>query len=309
MAPEKVFGLIAINLRMENGRLIGDGERVTAAGPLYVSWYARSPGEAQLPIAGGLVHVHDTPSLYRHPIRDAEPADLGDSYRWRDASFPTGPLMFALSMPSGYTLVHADPVPMEAKEYRGTLAAFWKPPSQDHVQVRWSMGKLTTGVLEEVRRINREGLDQLLPTRQGTFEWDVALSYASEDAAYVDAVARFLKEAGVNVFQYGSDQVTTWGTNLSDHLKKVYSAARYSVLFISKHYVDKTWTNVEKRSALGKAFREKSTSVLPARFDDTHVPDLEGIGWISLDEKDPKEFADLIIRKVQSSNDSAARSV
>jgi hypothetical protein len=56
MAPEEVHSLVAISLRLEQGRLIADGERVELPGGLlYVSWYATSPADNQVSIAGGLV--------------------------------------------------------------------------------------------------------------------------------------------------------------------------------------------------------------------------------------------------------------
>jgi TIR domain-containing protein len=303
MAPEEVYKLIAVAFRIEGGRLLADGERVELpGGPLYVSWYTTSAVEGQVPIAEGLVYVPDTPHLARHEIRNAAPADLGDRYKWREPSPQGGPLMFAMSLPAGQTILQSEPKPEEAKEYKGAIAVFWILPPAMHVSLTWQLGEMCTGMVEEIRRINREGFDQLLPTRHGGFEYDVALSFAGEDRPYVEQVATVLKEAGVRVFYDRFEEVSLWGKNLYDHLSDVYGRqARYTVMFISQHYARKVWTSHERESAQARALEENSECILPARFDDTKVPGLPNtVGYLSLQGRDPKDLADLIVQKVGS---------
>jgi TIR domain-containing protein len=303
MAPEEVYSLVAVTLRMESGRLLADGERVRLpSGPLYVSWYTTSAADGQVPIAGGLVHVPAAPQLERDEIRNAEPADLGDSYKWRNPPPEGGPLMFAMSLPAGQTILQSEPKPVEAKQHKGAIAVFWILPPAMQVSLTWQMGALRKDLEEEIRRINREGLDQLLPTRRGGFDYDVALSFAGEDRPYVEQVATFLKAAGVKVFYDRFEEVSLWGKNLYDHLSEVYGKrARYTVMFISQHYAKKVWTNHERESAQARALEENSECILPARFDDTKVPGLRStVGYLSLHGRDPKDLADLIAQKVGS---------
>jgi TIR domain len=307
MAPEEVYSLVAISLRVERARLVADGERVELpAGPLYVSWYATSPADNQVAIAGGLVHVSADQQLRRHEIRNAAPTDMGGIHAWRNPAPSGGPLMFAMSLPVGNTLLDSQPRPVEAKEHNGTLAVFWIMPAETQIQLTWRLGPHHTPLVDEVRRINREGLDQLLPTRGGGFEYDVALSFAGEDRAYVDQVAQCLRDAGVKVFYDRFEEVALWGKNLYDHLSDVYGRqARYTVMFISRHYADKLWTNHERKSAQATAFEENVESILTARFDDTKVPGLPTTtGYLSLHGRDPKELADLISKKIRSGTDA-----
>jgi len=301
MAPEEVFSLIAVSLRIESGRLLADGEEVELPiGPLYVSWYATSAAEGQVPITRGLVYVPDAPQLTRHEIRNYAPSDLGNQYRWRHFPPKGGPMMFAMSLPAGYTIIHSEPKPVEAKEHKGTIAVFWILPQATQVSLTWQVGELRTDLVEEVRKINREGLDQLLPTRAGGFDYDVALSFAGEDRPYVERVAVLLKEAGVKVFYDRFEEASLWGKNLYDHLNDVYGKqARYTVMFISQHYAKKAWTSHERESAQARALEENSECILPVRFDDTKVPGLPTtVGYLSLQGRDPKDLADLIIQKV-----------
>jgi hypothetical protein len=217
--------------------------------------------------------------------------------------------MFAMSLPVGKTLLQSEPKPVEAKEHRGCIAVFWILPAEMQISLTWQIEEPHTDILEEVRRINREGLDQLLPTRGGRFGYDVALSFAGEDRPYVERVATFLKEAGVKVFYDRFEEASLWGKNLYDHLSDVYGRqARYTVMFISQHYAKKVWTTHERKSAQERALEENAECILPARFDDTAVPGLPStVGYLSLQGRDPKELAELIGQKVRSSGNGEPR--
>jgi hypothetical protein len=54
-------------------------------------------------------------------------------------------------------------------------------------------------------------------------EFEVALSFAGEDRAYVERVADKLRDIGLRVFYDKYESVTLWGKNLYDHLRVVYT--------------------------------------------------------------------------------------
>ena len=132
------------------------------------------------------------------------------------------------------------------------------------------------------------------------FQYDVSLSFAGEDRAYVRRVADTLRERGLKVFYDEYEKAELWGKDLYAHLDDVYqNAARYCVLFVSKHYAKKLWSNHERESAQARAFRENKEYILPARFDDTAIPGLrDTVGYIDLKSVKPADLADLIIKKV-----------
>jgi hypothetical protein len=136
--------------------------------------------------------------------------------------------------------------------------------------------------------------------RQGSFQYDVCLSFAGEDRAYVERVARALTELGVRVFYDKHEEVTLWGKNLYDHLDYVYrKAARFCVLFVSRHYASRIWTNHELQSIQARVLRENKEYVLPARFDATEIPGLrETIGYLTLRGRSPRQLATLICNKI-----------
>ena len=132
------------------------------------------------------------------------------------------------------------------------------------------------------------------------FDYDVALSFAGEDRAYVEAVADAARDLGVRVFYDLYEEVGLWGKDLYEHLDWVYrKAARFCVLFASSSYAEKVWTTHERCSAQARALEENVEYILPARFDDTEIPGLRPtVGHVDLRQRDPDEVAKLIRAKV-----------
>lgn len=130
--------------------------------------------------------------------------------------------------------------------------------------------------------------------------YDVCLSFAGEDRPYVDKVARALQAAGVRTFYDEFEKVRLWGKDLYSHLHDIYqNQASYCVVFISKFYAEKAWTDHERRSAQARSLTSKSEYILPVRFDDTPIPGIpETVGYLSLKNTSPKELAKIILTKI-----------
>jgi hypothetical protein len=132
------------------------------------------------------------------------------------------------------------------------------------------------------------------------YDYDVALSFAGEDRVYVEEVANILHALGGKVFYDRYEETELWGKDLYTHLDDVYQhKAKFCVMFISKHYAEKLWTNHERQSAQMRALASKQEYILPVRFDDTEIPgDRKTIAYIDLKQKTPTELAYLIAKKV-----------
>ena len=135
-------------------------------------------------------------------------------------------------------------------------------------------------------------------------KYDVVLSFASENREYVRAVAVTLQAAGIKVFYDEFEQANLWGKNLYVHLDEIYrNEAHFCVMFISKHYLIKTWTNHERESVQARAFQKKEEYILPARFDNTEIPGLiPTILYIDLQNILPENFAKIVIQKLKNTN-------
>src|SRR6266700_6719364 len=107
------------------------------------------------------------------------------------------------------------------------------------------------------------------------FQFDVAISYASEDRAQARAVAAALIERNVTCFYDEYFQAHLWGENLYTKLTELYQQkARYCVIFCSQHYAKKVWTRHELEAAQARALQENEAYILPIRLDETPIPGL-----------------------------------
>jgi hypothetical protein len=89
------------------------------------------------------------------------------------------------------------------------------------------------------------------------FEYDICLSFAGEDRAYVRKVAEILRLRGIRVFFDEYAKAELWGKDLYAHLDDIYrNAARYCVLFVSRHFAKRVWTNHERQSAQARAIKQ-----------------------------------------------------
>lgn len=152
----------------------------------------------------------------------------------------------------------------------------------------------------ESQAIERNEIKNLHSIRQSDYDFDIAVSFAGEDRKVVSQYSHLLELNGLKVFYDKNEQADLWGKNLFDKLDEVYrTKALYCVLFISKHYAEKVWTNHERKSAQARAFTENREYVLPVRLDNTEIPGiLPTIGYIDLREASIEELAEISIKKV-----------
>jgi hypothetical protein len=133
------------------------------------------------------------------------------------------------------------------------------------------------------------------------YKYDIALSFAGEDRPYVDQVAHLLREKGIVVFYDNFEEENLLGKNLYDYLSDLYAnQALFTVMFISKFYAQKLWTDLERQAMQSRAFRERQEYILPIRFDDTKIPGLlDIIAYVSANNYTPERLADLLEKKLK----------
>jgi WD40 repeat protein len=135
-----------------------------------------------------------------------------------------------------------------------------------------------------------------------TYEFDVALSFAAEDRGFAAELARALTDRNVKVFHYEYLEDALWGEDLYTYLSDLYqNRARYVVMFISKYYSEKLWTNHERKAAQARSFRESEAYILPIRLDDTEIAGiLPTTGFVRWPPKTAPEIADMVLRKLEA---------
>lgn len=138
------------------------------------------------------------------------------------------------------------------------------------------------------------------------YRYEVALSFAGEQRAYVEQVANSLREMGVICFYDNHNQVELWGKNLIKYLENIYFRdSKYCVIFISKEYYSKHWTiheseAAEERNFYSRDFDSFQQYILPVRFDNTKIPGIrESWGYIDANIFQPKSLAEFIYQKVR----------
>ncbi|MFI6011502.1 toll/interleukin-1 receptor domain-containing protein [Streptomyces sp. NPDC051243] len=133
-----------------------------------------------------------------------------------------------------------------------------------------------------------------------TFDFDVALSYATEDREYVQHVARLLQERSVRIFYDEYATADLWGRDLYTVLDEVYrKRARFAIVFVSCHYVSKPWAQHERMSAQARALTETDPYFLPVRLDDSELPGLRPtIGYIDARNTTQDQLVALISQKL-----------
>lgn len=135
--------------------------------------------------------------------------------------------------------------------------------------------------------------------------YDVALSFADEDRPYVEKVALFLRENSISVFYDNFEEEKLWGQNLIKYLQDIYAhKCIFCVIFISKYYIQKPWTNYESAVAMERMLEcdaKNMEYVLPVHFDDSKIPGiLNTRGVINALEKSPEQLGELIIKKIEN---------
>lgn len=135
------------------------------------------------------------------------------------------------------------------------------------------------------------------------YKYEVAISFAGEDRAFAEALAKGLKNAGVEVFYDQFYAAELWGEDLSEKLRNVYhDSSEFCIMIISRHYVQKMWTIHERKQAIERLIREKGkTYVLPVRLDGFtgEVPGLSGvIGYLPAKRSEPVKVIETFLEKI-----------
>jgi len=137
------------------------------------------------------------------------------------------------------------------------------------------------------------------------FPYEIVISYASEDIAYVNQVASLRAASGVRMFFAPFDEPELWGKSLSKRLDAIYrNLGRYCLMFVSDHYALKVWPNFERKVAMERAIQqaadEREDYILACRFDETEIPGMApDVVYQDLREKTPAQVADLVVSKLR----------
>jgi hypothetical protein len=146
--------------------------------------------------------------------------------------------------------------------------------------------------------------------RLSRYDFDIAVSFAGEDRDLVQQYCAILSSNKLKVFYDKYEQIGLWGANLYDKFDEIYrTKALFCVIFISKHYAAKVWTNHERKSAQARALQENREYVLSVRLDDTDIPSIPPtIGYEDLRKISVEKLAEMTVQKVRQLKHNASSS-
>jgi hypothetical protein len=137
------------------------------------------------------------------------------------------------------------------------------------------------------------------------YEYDVAVSFAGPQRAYVEKFVEACRRRGLRVFYDRDMTVSYWGRNFIYEFRKVYggSAARFVMPFISAEYLATPYPQDEFAAAVEEGFRRKGqTYLLPVVVGGVTIPPEllnPAIGWLSADDHTPDRLAELTARRLE----------
>lgn len=110
------------------------------------------------------------------------------------------------------------------------------------------------------------------------YTYDVVMSFAGEDREYVERFVRLLQKQKVRVFYDRDNQHEIWGKDLTEYLPPIYrDNAIFGIVFVSKYYKEKLWTQYELNQMRARDFKERGGYILPIVLDDTSLREIPGI--------------------------------
>lgn len=129
-------------------------------------------------------------------------------------------------------------------------------------------------------------------------KFKVGFSFAGEDRGFVEKVVQYLKNRGIDVFYDADYDIDMWGRNITNYLDDVYrDKCCFVVVFISKFYINKSWTNFEFDIIKDRWLMDRNF-ILPVKLDETNWKGLSNsIGYVNASSMSADELGSKILKK------------
>lgn len=199
--------------------------------------------------------------------------------------------LFAWEVNNGYSF------PLE----EGDLPAPRKKPAKKRATPASRKRAARSRRSTEVRTKKACTSQRMIPGLPARF--DVAITVAGPQREIAEAVAVALRKRGLTVFYDRFYTEALWGVNLADCFDQIFRMrSRYCLMFVSRDYARREWTNHERQMAIARAISERGNAyILPVQLDDTVLPGLPPtIGYLPLADYETKEIVALVVKKVRA---------
>jgi TIR domain len=148
--------------------------------------------------------------------------------------------------------------------------------------------------------MSTESVTDSIPDR-----FDVALSVAGPQRHLAADLASRLKKAGFEVFYDENYKSDLWGEDLAAVFQQIFGErSRYCVIFKSREYAERMWTNFERQNAVARAIKERGKAyILPVEIDSVDLPGIPTtISHISMKDSSIEEISGLLIGKLTATH-------
>lgn len=109
------------------------------------------------------------------------------------------------------------------------------------------------------------------------YKYDVAISCAEEDLPIAEQIASAFRSRQLSYYLYTEHSASHWGENIFKiSLDKYGAEAQYVLILISKYYIQKHWSDIERQIAQTIA-RIGETYILPLQLD-AEIVAVDGLG-------------------------------
>jgi len=121
----------------------------------------------------------------------------------------------------------------------------------------------------------------------------VFISYASADKSIAKRLTSDLKESKIDVW-FDEDQILV-GDSITERIQDGLRSSDYIIVLLSENSVKSPWVNREIRAAFQKYGEKAQMTILPARIDETHLPEsLADIRYIDFSKDYNKALKELL---------------
>jgi hypothetical protein len=105
---------------------------------------------------------------------------------------------------------------------------------------------------------------------------------------------------GEKVFYDGNHEAELARPDMDTYLQKIYrDQSELLVVFLCADYDSKMWCKLEWRAVRQTLGSKRPETIMPVRFDDTHIDGLFTIdGYINANDRKPEEIAELIMQRL-----------
>ncbi len=169
-------------------------------------------------------------------------------------------------------------------------------------------GLLRVNVVETTQQkimdklLNKTETDLLLEIDDISMRFDIGLSFPGERRPFVEEVANILcdKIGKPNVFYDRHFEAELARPDLDIYLQDIYHRqCKLLIVFVCESYEEKEWCGIEWRAIRDLIKQKKDASIMPFRFDETHIPGLFSIdGYVHIKDRKPLDIATIILERL-----------